>query len=87
MRRNASRADVAAEYAIPAATPCRPKAAAADVGRPVDHERASKDAETTGLMPDGGMTAGSCMVYSTSITSCSRPTAITVATKGEYETG
>lgn len=70
LRRNASRADVAAEYAIRAATPCRPKEAAEAVGRPVDHERASKDADTTGLGPDGGMTAGSCMMYSTSITSC-----------------
>jgi hypothetical protein len=68
--RNASRADVAAEVAVPAETPCRANAAAAAIGRPVDHEQVSTDADTTGLEADAGMTAGSCMMYSTSITSC-----------------
>ncbi len=75
LRRNASRADVVAAAVIPAGTPCRANAAAAAIGCPVDHEQASTDTEgadaanATRLVPDGEMTAGSCMMYSTSITS------------------
>ena len=69
LRRNASRAVGAVEYAIAAGARCRAKGVAAAIDSPVDHRRASTDTDTTRLGADGEMTAGSCMKFSTTITS------------------